>query len=156
MKTILLATDGSPSAERALQFAIGLCQDTGAKLDVLTVRTLAAHGDPEAPHGDHMDVQPVVESIAVAVARVAQHHGIDAVAHTAYGSPAAMAAETARALGADLIVVGSHGREGMRHLALGSVSRELLSCSPVPVTVVGGSSAVAAIETHAGSAAQAT
>ena len=64
MNTVLLATDGSPTAAQALDFAVELCQDTGARLEVLTVRTLAAHGDPEAPRGDHMDLQPVVERIA--------------------------------------------------------------------------------------------
>ena len=46
MNTVLLATDGSPTAAQALDFAIEVCQDTGARLEVLTVRTLGAHGDP--------------------------------------------------------------------------------------------------------------
>ena len=136
MNTILLATDGSPTASQALDFAIALSQDTGARLEVLTVRTLAAHGDPEAPHGDHMDLQPVVEKIAAEAAEHAHDLGVEASARTAYGSPAPMIAETAEALGADLVVVGSHGRSALARAALGSVSLALVSSCSVPVTVV--------------------
>ena len=93
------STSRSPSAH-----------DTGARIEVLTVRTLAAHGDPEAPRGDHMDLQPVVEQIASEAACHAHDLGVEASARTAYGSPAPMIAETAKALGVDLVVVGSHGR----------------------------------------------
>jgi nucleotide-binding universal stress UspA family protein len=139
MKTILLATDGSPSAAHALQFACELCHDSGAKLEVLTVRTLAPHGDPDAPGGDHMDVEPVVRSIAEDAASTAQQMGVEARAHTAYGKPAAMIAELARSLGADLVVVGSHGRDRAQSVVLGSVSRALLSEQRMPpVTIVRG------------------
>jgi nucleotide-binding universal stress UspA family protein len=137
MNTVLLATDGSPTAAQALDFAIEMCQDTGARLEVLTVRTLAAHGDPQAPLGDHMDLQPVVEEVAAEAARHAHDLGVEASARTAYGSPAAMIAETAEALDADLVVVGSHGRSALARAALGSVSLGLVSSScTVPVTVV--------------------
>ena len=139
MKTILLATDGSPSAAHALEFACELCRETNARLDVLTVRTLAPHGDPDAPDGDHMDVEPVVQGIADDAARAARQLGVEAAAHTAYGRPAPMIAETARALGADLVVVGSHGRDRAESVVLGSVSRGLLSEHHMPpVTIVRG------------------
>ena len=138
MKTILLATDGSPSAAHALELACELSRDCDAHLDVLTVRTLAPHGDPDAPGGDHMDVEPVVRQIAEDAAAAARQLGIEATAHTAYGHPAEMIAETAHALGADLVVVGSHGRNRAESIVLGSVSRALISESRVPVTIVRG------------------
>jgi nucleotide-binding universal stress UspA family protein len=136
MKTILLATDGSPCAMRALDFAADLCRDTGARLEVLTVRTPAAHGDPDAPRGDHMDLQPVVDEIANEAAETARSLGVEAGARTAFGSPAAMIAETAEGLGVDLVIVGSHGYGIVTGALLGSVSRALVSSCSVPVTVV--------------------
>ena len=139
MNTILLATDGSPSAAHALEFACEICRETNARLEVLTVRHLSPHGDPDAPEGDRMDVQPVVEAIADDAARAARQLGVEATAHTAYGKPAAMIAERARALGADLVVVGSHGRDRAESVVLGSVSRALLSERHLPpVTIVRG------------------
>ena len=133
MKTILLATDGSPSAAHALAFACELCHECDARLEVLTVRTLAPHGDPDAPGGDHMDIEPVVREIAEDAAHAARQLGIDAKAHTA------MIAETARDLGADLVVVGSHGRDRAESIVLGSVSRALLSERAMPpLTIVRG------------------
>jgi nucleotide-binding universal stress UspA family protein len=138
MNTILLATDGSPSAAHALQFAIELCRETGARLYVLTVRTLKQHGDRDAPFGDQMDIQPVIEEIAADAARVARLVGVEAEPCTAYGSPAPMIAATGDDLEADLIVVGSHGRGDLASGVLGSVSRGLLGSTRIPVTVVRG------------------
>lgn len=51
------------------------------------------------------------------------------------GDPAAVIAETAEEIGADLIVVGSHGREGVRRALLGSVSETVIRHAPCPVFV---------------------
>jgi nucleotide-binding universal stress UspA family protein len=136
MQTILVATDGSPTASHAVEVAIDLCRDTGARLVTLTVRTLEPHGDREAPRGDHMDLQPVVEEIAEEAAIAARLLGVEAEARTAYGTPAATIAEVAGEVGADLVVVGSHGRGALRGALLGSVSRRLVSHCPVPLTIV--------------------
>jgi nucleotide-binding universal stress UspA family protein len=136
MKTILLATDGSPSAAHALDIAVELCRDTGAHLVTLTVRTLDAHGDRDAPHGDEMDIEPVVDAVAEEAAHKARMRGIEAESRTAYGAPAVQIAEVARELRPDLVVVGSHGRGGFAGAVLGSVSRGLVAKCPVPVTVV--------------------
>jgi len=44
--------------------------------------------------------------------------------------------ETAKAEGCDLIVMASHGRQGVKALVLGSVAQKVLTYSPVPVMVV--------------------
>lgn len=46
--------------------------------------------------------------------------------------------ETAKALGADLIIMGSHGRHGIEKLLLGSVTQRVLSHTTLPVLVVRG------------------
>lgn len=52
------------------------------------------------------------------------------------GVPAATLLQVAREVGADRIVVGTHGRSGLSHFLLGSVAGELIRTSPVPVLVV--------------------
>lgn len=141
METVLVATDGSPTADCALEFAIELCHTSGAHLEVLTVRTLRQHGDREAPDGDHMDVQPVVDKIAAEAAERARAAGVDASWHTAYGVPADVIREAAEELAADLVIVGSHGRSRLERAVLGSVSRSLSSSCRIPVTIVRGTTA---------------
>ena len=70
---------------------------------------------------------------AVATAR---GHGVSAEGRVADGStePALIAA--AREVSADLIVLGSHGRRGLRRLFLGSVAEGVVQTAPVPVLVV--------------------
>jgi nucleotide-binding universal stress UspA family protein len=51
-------------------------------------------------------------------------------------SPAERIVETARRCGADLIVMGSHGRTGVARVLLGSVAGKVLMLSPVPVMIV--------------------
>jgi nucleotide-binding universal stress UspA family protein len=49
------------------------------------------------------------------------------------GDPAERVLNAARDLGADLIVIGTHGRTGLKHLILGSVAERVVRESPVPV-----------------------
>lgn len=59
-----------------------------------------------------------------------------AVAHLRVGSPAEEVAQLASDLEADLVIVGSHGRRGVRRLLLGSVSENVVRMAPCPVLVV--------------------
>ena len=62
----------------------------------------------------------------------------DVSVHVAWEARASEAIiRTAEQADADLIVVGAHGRSGLKHSILGSVSAELVRESPIPVVVVG-------------------
>ena len=52
------------------------------------------------------------------------------------GRPAAAVLAEARAWGADLIVLGTHGRRGMAHLVFGSVAEDVVCTAPIPVLTV--------------------
>jgi nucleotide-binding universal stress UspA family protein len=58
--------------------------------------------------------------------------------HLLAGPPAKEIVRVARSVGADLVIVGTHGRRGVRRLVLGSVAEEVLRSAPCPVLVVRG------------------
>jgi nucleotide-binding universal stress UspA family protein len=137
MKTILIATDGSDPAAQALEVAIDLARETGATLQVLSVRPPVPAGragaGPAMLEVEHADGP---EHIAEAAAQHAREAGIVALPHTAHGDVVTCIAEAATAFGAELLVVGSRGLGSLSGAVLGSVSHALVRHSPVPVTIV--------------------
>lgn len=135
MKTILLATDGSGSSERALAFAILLAQETGASLEIVSVRpqwSRAGVGTPTLELGKEDAPAHAAES-ATTRARCA---GVASTAHVLDGDTVTCIVDAARRLRAELLVVGSRGRGSLSGAMLGSVSQALVRRSPIPVTIV--------------------
>jgi nucleotide-binding universal stress UspA family protein len=62
--------------------------------------------------------------------------GVPLTSHLESGEPASTILKVAGAQGVDLVIVGTHGRTGVRHLLLGSVAEKLVRLSPVPVLTV--------------------
>jgi nucleotide-binding universal stress UspA family protein len=60
-------------------------------------------------------------------------HGKQVSVVVGEGSPAEEIVAQAKRLSADLIVIGTHGRKGLKHLLLGSVAERVLRSSPIPV-----------------------
>ena len=143
-KHILLATDGSAASEHAANMAVELARTHQATLTVVFVV------DPY-PYMGIGEANPLgfdaYMSAAQAQAAAAHSHVADLCNQGR--APVAMQArmlenvgaasgivQTAKTEGADLIMVGSHGRSGIARLMLGSVAGRVVSESPVPVLVV--------------------
>jgi nucleotide-binding universal stress UspA family protein len=143
-KHILLATDGSAIAERAAAFAVDLARFHGAKMTALYVL------DPypfvgigaSNPYGYQAYMSAAQECAAQAHARIEAlcETGGSVVQVTTLTVEDAAAyrgiVDTARSEGADLVVVGSHGRTGLSRVVLGSVAARVVAEAPVPVLVV--------------------
>jgi nucleotide-binding universal stress UspA family protein len=142
-KHILLATDGSAASDHAATLAVGLARTHGAKLTALYV------ADPY-PYIGVGEINPMGYQAYTAAAQqlAAQAHAkVDALCKQGGGSVALQArlvedvaaasgiVQTARDEGADLIVMGSHGRSGIARLMLGSVATKVVAESTVPVLV---------------------
>ena len=130
---ILVALDGSPDADRALEQAIALAGDQRARLTLVTVvpppSGFAAMAPPLPENPDDAFASLVRE----AAERVPQD--ISVTTQVRHGNPAREIVAAADEGTHDLIVIGSRGRGRVADALLGSVSRAVVHASKVPVLV---------------------
>jgi nucleotide-binding universal stress UspA family protein len=137
MDNILIATDGTASADEALDVAIEMARESNAALNILSVRRPRPAGRGGAgPAVLEVEMRDGPKRIAEAAARRAREAGVPATPHVAYGDIVDTIADAANTLGADHLVVGSRGLGSMSAAVLGSVSHALVRRSPVPLTIV--------------------
>lgn len=141
MNTILLATDGSPSARAATAAAIDLAVATGWPVRVLTVwRTPSIGGYGYSPMTLLPELAEVERDHAVEVAEEAVENavdaGVDARLQIREGDAAEQICDVARELPASIVVVGAHGWGPLGRLFFGSVSTRVLHEAACPVLVV--------------------
>ena len=137
MNNVLFATDGSEAADEALEFAIDMALEARATLNVLSVRRLRPAGRGGArPAILEVEMRDGPRHIVEAAVQRAREAGVPATPHVGYGDIVACIVDTANALGADHLVVGSRGLGSMSAAMLGSVSHALVRRSPVPLTIV--------------------
>lgn len=139
---ILFATDGSAASRHAAKVAVDLARTHGGALVVAYVVDPYPYlGIGEAnPMGFQAYMSAAHAHAADAhseVAALCDTAGVKYEARLVEDAAAATGIiETARQTGADLVVVGSHGRTGVARLMLGSVAAKVVAESPVPVLVV--------------------
>ena len=140
-KHILVPVDGSHTSQAAVSKARGLAQAFGSHVSVIYVidpypftgiGTEFAYGQTEYLSAAKAEANSAIKyakdsfkEVGVEVAT----HVIEA--HTAWRG----IVDTAGSLGADLIVMGSHGRSGLEKLVLGSVAQAVLSHTKLPVLI---------------------
>jgi nucleotide-binding universal stress UspA family protein len=144
-RKILTAVDGSEIAERALREAIKLAREWRSRLRILHV----VDESPlwQAPEGVGVNYTTVIESfretgrkIEAAALKSARDAGVEAESAllelSGAGRVAELIVEDAKEWGADLVVVGTHGRRGFAHLVLGSVAEGVSRAASTPVLLV--------------------
>lgn len=143
---ILIATDGSELAARALDHGLGLAKALGSAVTIVTVTepTAVLGGGYATVAGTSFDPIPELleaqESAAKDLLAKAETTASTAgvTAKTVYVNdsfPAEGIISTANSVGADLIVMGSHGRRGLGRLLLGSQTNNVLAHTAIPVLV---------------------
>jgi nucleotide-binding universal stress UspA family protein len=136
-KSIIWATDGSAAADRAMPFVQSLATDNSAEVVVVHAdQLLMGRGGGQHVIADEEDVRAKIERQAKEL-RDAGIKATERLVHATTGDSAAKTiADSAKELGADLIVVGTRGHTHLGGLLLGSVTTRLLHISPCPVFVV--------------------
>jgi len=139
-KRILVPVDGSPTSIRGLDEAIGL-----AKLGGGSVRLVHVLDRVVFPGGETytVDVFGLLREAGERILQKMKAHaaaaGIDAstfLSEVLPGRVCDVVVEQAKEFGADLIVLGTHGRRGVSRLLVGSDAEQIVRVAPVPVLLV--------------------
>ena len=133
---MILATDASPASEAAVGRALDLAQDYGAALQVVAVLEPPAPLFGEAPGRGAL--REILRTYVDAVATRARARQIPASGLVPEGTPYKAIVELAQKEKANLIVMGSHGRTGLKRLLMGRVTERVIGHAPCPVLVVKG------------------
>jgi nucleotide-binding universal stress UspA family protein len=144
---ILVAVDGSETAARALSAAIELARNSGARLEPLYVVDVPLMSydipsyDPSYVRDALTEEGRHVLADAAALMRKAGVKGPTCMVETELMSGEDIAHRIQRAaqeFDADLLVMGTHGRRGVRRLILGSVAERTLRIAACPVLLIPG------------------
>ena len=141
-ETVLVPIDFSPHSTKALKVAIGLAKTFSAKVHLLhayylpvSITMLDAVVIP----------QEFWDSVRDASARKLEKsyqtvtgEGIQCESHLIAQAPSAAIVDKAEQIGADLIVMGTRGLSGLKHVLLGSVAERTVRAAPCPVMTVKG------------------
>jgi nucleotide-binding universal stress UspA family protein len=136
IRSLLHPTDFSDHSAAALELAAAVARDYGARLTILHVKSV-----PAVPAGV-MTPEPVEtpEEAAETRRRLDAVHPADpkvAVEHVMLvGDESTEIVQLAKDEAFDLIVMGTHGRTGVRHMLMGSVAERVMRQAPCPVLTV--------------------
>ncbi|MBI3343772.1 MAG: universal stress protein [Gammaproteobacteria bacterium] len=142
---ILVAVDGSATSDLALQQAIRLAKEQRSELRVVHVVDEVSLNWPEG--GDFAEVQEtfrksgrkILEKADAEMRKAAMTAETKLLEIETFGHRVAdMIAAEAEAWPADLIVIGTHGRRGVRRLLLGSVAEGVARLASKPVLLIRG------------------
>lgn len=148
-ENVLVPIDGSPQAEAALAYALGL---PAANITLLTIidpfdispkktgyqSPIGRAGMPGYTEEWYEPAKAKARGRFAEAQESADAHGISLSAAIEFGDPARSIIQYADKHGIDHIVMGNHGRTGLSRVLFGSVSETVVRRSAVPVTIIRG------------------
>jgi nucleotide-binding universal stress UspA family protein len=142
LQPIVFATDFSPASEPALRKAIEMARKEGAELIVAHVYAPPASLSHSGVADDLVEaeiedkVRKDVEKQLEPVLARARAEGLRVRGEILAGHVAKRLAETAAKNGASMVVIGTHGRTGIKKLVMGSIAGQVVATAPCPVLTV--------------------
>ncbi len=148
IQKLLVPVDYSDCSGAALAVAAEMAKTFGAALDVVHVWDRPVYASDTVlvrhPDGERRSLVEMIQENALVemdrfMAQAAIPAGVDVSRRLLSGNPAATILAELGTGRHDLLVIGTHGRTGLKHMLLGSVAEKLVRLSPVPVLTVPGS-----------------
>jgi nucleotide-binding universal stress UspA family protein len=141
-ETVLVPIDGSEASEAALDHALDQFTDVHLiiyhSVDILDIATCNQSSvfDVESGEDRIEQAREGAERLLADVEQRASDTANEIELDAEVGSPADNIARYAKRRDVDHIVIGSHGRTGLRRITLGSIAEKVVRRSPAPVTII--------------------
>ena len=141
VERILVAVDFSAVSANALRHAADLAQQLGAALEVFNALKPTDVETPVNASAEHVNElnQAALKKRKAELARFVEQNvsGFDDMKEfVRLGMPTELVNDAVKQGNADLIVIGTHGRTGLRHMLVGSVAESVLRKADVPVICI--------------------
>ncbi len=138
--SIVVGTDGSATASKAVISSAEVAKALGAKLHIVSAYHPVAAHTPQGrgPEGTEWDVGPdvLVEGVLTEASAAVASFGVELETHAVRGDAAEALIEIAQEIDAELIVVGSKGMTGARRFLLGGVPNKVSHHAHCSVLIV--------------------
>ena len=139
LKTLLVPVDFSDTSEAALEYAVNLGEKLGARLVVMHAYELPVYGFPDGALVASAEIATRIMTGAQTglqsmVERYKGRVRIDAVVRQ--GVPWEEVRAVGEEVGADMIVIGTHGRQGLARALIGSVAEKIIRTATRPVLAI--------------------
>jgi nucleotide-binding universal stress UspA family protein len=130
---IVVGIETDDTGDNAINYAIDLAKRFGGELHICH----SSKSNTEDPEKVSALLDATLEKLKTFLANTISEAGLvkETTLHPGLGEPAKVLEQLAIDLEADLIIVGTHGRRGMRRLVQGSVANQLVLSAPCPVAV---------------------
>jgi nucleotide-binding universal stress UspA family protein len=142
-RSIVVGTDGSETAHKAVEEAIDLAKSIGAVVSLVSAYEPVPQGRlreeaRQVPEDVSWMVNPRedVDATLSEAAEVVRNAGLDVETYAREGDPADAILDVAEERGADLIIVGNKGMTGARRFLLGSVPNKVSHHAPCSVLII--------------------
>ena len=139
-KTVVVAVDFGEDSDYALDYGVDLAQAVGASVVVVHAYDVPWSSVPEGPAVASEDMMDRIRASAAsgleAILQRFSGRGVRMSGRLEQDEPSEAIVSASRTVGADLIVMGTHGRRGLPRALLGSVAERVVRTAPCPVLTV--------------------
>lgn len=133
---MLIAVDGSESAEKAFMNGIYLAQKCNSNLDVVHVIHCEMGGDSVNTFEIIEDLKGKARKMLEEYEKQAAKNNVPILITMVQGDPAKVIIEIAKEKSYDLIIMGTRGKSSFQELLIGSVSQKVIHHASCPVMIV--------------------